>query len=105
MDPVGQKRNKKVTIPKLIETETNNKIGKMMFNTINRGYALFFIVRKFCKSTLWVMSCFGLMFLFPMMIEYTNEQTKILEKIRANMGDSLMGGPGAGPPQGEMRPF
>ena len=79
MDPVGQKRSKKATIPKLIEeTATNNKIGKMLLQTVNRGYALFYIVRKFCKSSLWMLSCFGLMFMFPMMIEYTNEQNKIL---------------------------
>ena len=101
MEPLslGQNKGKKTNaIPKLIDDSIHPTLLKSI---VNKSYQLFFITRSFCKKIMWFGSCFGLMFMFPMMIEYMSEQTRILAKLQMQMGDSMMGQPE--PPQ--MRPF
>ena len=97
MEPLslGQKKPKKEALPKLID---DSKRKNVLVTAVNNVYGLFFIVRNFCKKFLWFGSCMGLMYLFPMMIEYTSEQTRILDKIQRQMGDTMMGGPPQMPP-------
>ena len=61
-------------VPKLMDPQSQkNKGMRLIASAVNAVYAVFFITRKFSKNILWVGSCFGLMFLFPMMLEYTAE--------------------------------
>ena len=71
-------KKKTTAIPKLL----NDKGGKnYLYAFINRGYSLYFIVNNFCRKALWVGSCFALMYLFPIGLEYMSEQNRILMKI------------------------
>ena len=70
---------------------------------INRCYGTYFVITSWTKKVLWFCSCMGLMFVFPMAIEYMGEQNRILMKLTSQMGEG--GGMGGGQPQMEMRPF
>ena len=58
-----------------------NDKGNFLYRMINGGYSMFMIVKDFTFRFLWIGSCVGLMFLFPMSFEMFNEQQKILMKI------------------------
>ena len=101
---LGQKKGgPKNTLPKLFADVPGKKLPFWKI-FINKGYGLFFIVTDFCKKVLWFGSCIGLMYLFPMMIEYMGEQNRILMKLQMQMMNSDMVG---GPPSNniEVRPF
>ena len=76
----GKGKAKKNELPKLVD-DSNKKNPKglnIIYKAINRGYWLFFIVRNFCKKIMWFTSCFGLMYFFPIALEYMGEQNRIL---------------------------
>ena len=100
---LGQKKGtKKSSLPKIYEEVPGVKLPFWKI-IINRGYGLYFIVTDFCKKVLWFGSCIGLMYLFPMMLEYMGEQNRILMKLQMQMMNSDM----MGPPSNniEVRPF
>ena len=76
--PGGPAKPKKEVIPKLL----NDNNGKnKVFLMVNQGYKLFWIVRNFMNKTLFFSAWFGLMFMFPMALCYSEEQQKILIKL------------------------
>ena len=71
----GKGKGKKKELPKLID-DTNNKRPKainMLFSMVNKGYQLYYIVTDFCKKIMWFGSCVGLMYFFPIFMEYMGE--------------------------------
>ena len=69
--PGGAPAPKKERIPKLL----NDNNGKnKLFMLVNNGYKLFWIVRNFVNKSLFFGAWFGIMFLFPMALCYSEEQ-------------------------------
>ena len=66
----------------MFEKETMQRY--FFLKPINHMYHLYQITTMFAKKTLWVFSVLGLMYGFPMMIEYMGEQNKIIMKIMAS---------------------
>ncbi|CDW88666.1 UNKNOWN [Stylonychia lemnae] len=108
------KKKAEVVIPKLIANDKNNRI----YQIINKGYALFYIVGSFGKKLLWFTSCsiylfkiinnylVAFMFILPMGFEIFSEQSRILAKIQMQMmSESMMGGIGGADMQPQIRPF
>ena len=75
---LGKGKGKVKELPKLFDDNNGKHLVK---SVLNKGYQLYFIVKSFCLKLLWFGSCMGLMFLFPMGIEYMSEQNRILMKI------------------------
>ena len=91
-EPLKLQKKKPKVLPKLLD-DKNGKYLPYLF--INRGYQFYILCRDWTKSGLWMLSCFGLMFMFPMALEYMGEQNRILMKLQMQMtaGD-MMGPPG-----------
>ena len=101
--PQLNKPQKKKAPPKLLDD--NNGKNKLKFG-VNKLYQLYCMVRDFSKNFLWMCSCFGLMFLFPMALEHMSEQNRIMMKIQMQMqGGMDMMGPPQGGNQVQMRPY
>lgn len=93
---------------KLIANDKGNKL----YQFINLGYKMVYIVCNFSKKLLWFGSCskrvtnhliVAFLYLMPMSFEIFSEQQRILQKIQAQMMNDSMGGSDMGAPQ--MRPF
>ena len=65
------KRKSQYNLKDICEKETLKKY--FFLSPINRMYHLYQITTMFAKKTLWVLSCLGLMYGFPMMLEYMGE--------------------------------
>ena len=68
----------KKELPKIIDDNNGKNILKA---GVNKMYQLYYITTNFCKSVLWFGSCMSFMYLFPMAIEYMQEQNRIMMKI------------------------
>ena len=68
---LGKKRKATRVVEKLID-DNNGKIFWKRY--VNNFYHLFVITREKVKKTLWFVSCLGLMYGFPMALEYFSEQ-------------------------------
>ena len=73
IDPIslGKKSGaKKEKLPNLVDDNNGKSLPRLV---VNKTYHLYLIVTNFCKKALWFGSCLGLMYFFPMMIEYMGE--------------------------------
>ena len=86
---LGKNPIKKEQLPKLIDDSKNKSI---LVTMVNKTYQLFFIVRSFLKRIMWCSSCIGLMYLFPISLEYMAEKQRLYEKLMTQMGDTIQGG-------------
>ena len=76
--PQGAGKKKKEQ-PKLIDD--NNGQFKFYW-MINRFYGIWFKAKSYCLSSMWYISCLGLMWAFPVAIENMMEQRRVLEKLQ-----------------------
>uniref|UniRef100_A0A7S3ITN9 Uncharacterized protein n=1 Tax=Strombidium inclinatum TaxID=197538 RepID=A0A7S3ITN9_9SPIT len=98
---LGQSKKKKAGLPTLVAEKGSFLFGR---KAVNKVYQLYFMVKTFCTNTLWFGSFIALLYLFPIGLEYMQEQNRILMKLQMQMsgGGDMMGG---GQPEMQMRPF
>ena len=72
-------KKKKKESPKLIDD--NNGQFKFYW-MVNRFYGIWFKTKSYALSSLWYISCLGLMWAFPVAIENMLEQRRVLEKLQ-----------------------
>ena len=75
---LGKKRKAARQLEKIID-DNNGKI--LWKKSINIMWHYYTIGRDYTKRTLWFMSCLGVMYGFPMALEYMSESNRIMMKI------------------------
>ena len=91
---LGKKRKSVRQLEKIVD-DNNGKI--LWKKSINIMWHYYTIGRDYTKRTLWFFSCLGVMYGFPMALEYMSESNRIMMKIMNSMqaggADMMMGPP------------